>query len=348
MSTRFQRLFDFTKEGKGAGALPRDPSLAPTATVIAPPHEEEETAAKASSASSASAMPLENIHIHLDGHSDAPLNAQRAAAQTRLAARRAVMPKQDRRHRRRVKISAPVRIRQVNAREATDYDFTMTTDVSREGLLFETANTNYQRGQEVGVVFPYRPAPGDPVKEQRGLVVRVARASERRYGVAIAFVEGEPDDEIVDTSGKPIRGANDILVGGGHKQFVIVVEADAHLRAELRGQLERDGYAVEAVANASEALIILRNREPVAIISEAEPFSSAMTTGNEMSGYDLCVVVRRNPKFARMPVVLTTRTGLPSDFATAHALGATVCVAKPYDMARMTNVLRMLIPAGAR
>lgn len=343
MSTRFQKLFDFSKEANGAGAVPQDASLVFVGTSVKPAPASSE-GVKSTAAPSASAMPLENIHLHLEGHLDTP----NTGASVSKPPQKNLAPKQDRRHRRRVKISAPVRIRQVNLQEATEYDFTMTTDVSREGLLFETANTSYERGQEVGVVFPYRPVPGEAVKEQRGLVVRVARASERRYGVAIAFVEGEPENEIVDTSGRPIRSANEILVGGGRKQFVIAVEADAHQRAELRGQLEREGYAVEAVANAPEALSILRQREPVAIICEAEPFSGAMTTGSEMSGYDLCVVVRRNPKYARLPVVLTTRTGMPSDFATAHALGATVCVAKPYDLARMANVLRMLIPAGAR
>lgn len=290
-------------------------------------------------------MPADNIHIHLDTPAAAP-----AATNVNLVkpAQRSAAPKQDRRHRRRVKISAPVRIRQVNTSETTDYDYTMTTDVSREGLLFETANASYQRGQEAGVVFPYRPAPGEAVKEQRGLVVRVARASERRWSVAIAFVEGEPTQEIVDTSGRPIRAANDILVAGGQKKFVIVVEADAHLRASLRAELEREGYTVDAVGTAPEALSVMRMRAPDAIICEAEPPQTPTSHGNEMSGYDLCVVARRNQKFAGTPVVLTTRTGLPSDFATAHALGATVCVAKPYELARMLNVLRMLIPAEER
>lgn len=280
-------------------------------------------------------MPSHSIHIHLDSSASGK------------PAQRNVAPRQDRRHRRRVKISAPVRIRQVNAQEATDYDFAMTTDVSREGLLFESNNATYRRGQEVGVVFPYRPAPGDAVKEQRGLVVRVARASERRWGVAIAFVEGEPTQEIVDTSGKPISTANETLVGGGRKKIVILIEADARQRESLRAELEREGFAVEAAVNAAEGLSVLRHREPAAIICEAEPIEGPKAVGNEMSGYDLCVVVRRNPKFARTPVILTTRTGLPSDFATAHALGATVCVSKPYELARMSNVLRMLMPVEA-
>ncbi|HKW88423.1 MAG TPA: response regulator [Candidatus Acidoferrales bacterium] len=332
MPSRFERLFYFP--------TPKEPSAGSSQTPVSKTAVATETLTRqtASPARSAvaPAMPLENIHIHLDAPAAKP-------------ASRPVAPKQDRRHRRRVKISAPVRIRQVNAREVTDYDFTMTTDVSREGLLFESANATYERGQEVAVVFPYRPAPGDPVKEQRGIVVRVARASERRYGVAIAFVEGEPEAEIVDTSGRPIAQANDMLVSGGRKQFIIVVEADAHQRGCLRSELERQGYAVDAVANASEAMSIARNHQPAAIICEAEPgVGAAEAKLNEMSGYDLCVVVRRNPKLARTPVVLTTRTGMPSDFATAHALGATVCVAKPYELARMSNVLRMLLPSVPR
>jgi hypothetical protein len=38
---------------------------------------------------------------------------------------------------------------------------------------------------------------------------------------------------------------------------------------------------------------------------------------------------------------------MPSDFATAHALGATVCVAKPYDLDRVANLVRMLAPVDA-
>ena len=336
MTTRFERLFYFPtpKESPAGG-----PSSSVSTVAPEPPRQ----SSSVSPAPSASAMPADSIHIHLDS---TPVSPSTAASPK--AAQRNNAPKQDRRHRRRVKISAPVRIRQVNTREATDYDFTMTTDVSREGLLFESANTTYERGQEVAVVFPYRPAPGDPVKEQRGIVARVARASERRWGVAIAFVEGEPEHEIVATSGAPISAANDILVSGGHRKFIILVEADARQRASLRAELERQGYAVEAVTNAAEAMSITRHREPAAIICEAEPLDGAAARGNEMSGYDLCVVVRRNPKFGRMPVILTTRTGLPSDFATAHALGATVCVAKPYELARMCNVLRMLIPVEAR
>jgi CheY-like chemotaxis protein len=258
--------------------------------------------------------------------------------------------RQERRHRRRVKISAPVRVRQVNFRQASEFDLTMTADVSREGILFETSRSTYHRGQQVAVVFPYRAMlPGEPVHEQRGLVVRVVRASENRYGVAVAFVDGDPDYEIVDALGNPIGQEPDHALTkkpakSGEKPLVILVDADARVRTLVRSELEAQGYTVESVADPGFAAAILRQRKAVAVVCEAESFPGALPGGGEMSGYDLCVILRRNAKFAHIPVILTTRTGMPSDFSTAHALGATVCISKPYDVNRLLNLLRMLAP----
>lgn len=257
--------------------------------------------------------------------------------------------KQERRHKRRVKISAPVRVRQVHVEHAAEFDLTMTSDVSREGILFETPRASYQRGQEVAVVFPYRPLPGEMVREQRGQVVRVVRASESRYGVAVAFIEGAPKHELVDSAGNAILAERTApsappRARSAGKPLVIVVEADQNSRAMLRSEIEMQGYAVETVPDPTLATALLRHRNPAVLMCEAEAFPGVMPGGGEMSGYDLCVIVRRNAKLARLPVILTTRTGLPSDFATAHALGATVCVAKPYDLARVANLLRMLAP----
>lgn len=261
-----------------------------------------------------------------------------------------VATKPERRHRRRVKISAPVRVRQASSSHAVEFDLTMTADVSREGILFETSRPSYQRGQEVAVVFPYRPLPGDSVREQCGQVVRVVRASEGRYGVAVAFVDRPPSYELLDSAGNPVTSKQEGTAPPaertvpGPRPLVVVVEADAQQRAALRVELETQGYAVESVPDPSLAVALLRHRAPVALMCEAETFPGVMPGGGEMSGYDLCVIVRRNPRYGRMPVILTSRTGMPSDFATAHALGATVCVAKPYDPQRIANLFRMVAP----
>lgn len=281
----------------------------------------------------------------------AEMIADMAASEARNPRAHPHSPKQERRHRRRVKISAPVRVRQIDIPHAAEFDLTMTSDVSREGILFETSRTSYQRGQEVAVVFPYRAMlPGEQATEQRGQVVRVVRASESRFGIAVAFLEGPPKYELVDTSGNLLRDSargNGSVSGSspGKRPLIIHVDADQRVRTLVRAELELQGYAVESVQDPSLALALLRHRAPVAVICESEPFADVLPGGGEMSGYDLCVVIRRNAKLAQVPVILTTRAGLPSDFSTAHALGATVCVSKPYDLNRIVNLVRMLAPA---
>ncbi|MGH9728193.1 MAG: response regulator [Candidatus Acidiferrales bacterium] len=272
------------------------------------------------------------------------------AGQSGKATMAGLAAKQDRRHRRRVKISAPVRIRQADAFAGNEYDLTMTIDVSREGVLFETSRQTYAVGQEVAIIFPYTPGTREPGIEQRGQVVRVARASEKRFGIAVAFLEGTAGYEIVDSQGRPLGrppAVEKTPDARNQRPLILIVDEDPRVRLLLRTQLETHGYAVETVSDPSMAVTIMRHRSPVTLICEAEAFPGAMPGGGEMSGYDLCVIVRRNTKLAQMPVILTTRTGMPSDFATAHALGATVCVAKPYDLERVTNLVYMLAPVGA-
>jgi twitching motility two-component system response regulator PilG len=315
--------------------------------------KKENATATAHKNAAKSPAPAETADTHHRAKSAvAEMIAERAkpdARNDRITARPA---RQERRHRRRVKISAPVRVRQVNVQHATEFDLTMTADVSREGILFETSRTTYQRGQEVAVVFPYRALlPGEQAQEQRGQVVRVVRASENRYGVAVAFIDGEPAYELVDALGNPLGEKQERMPvrspKPSEKPLVIHVDVDQRVRAIVRAELESHGYTVESLPDPSSAAALLRQRMPAALISEAESFAGALPGGGEMSGYDLCVLVRRNAKFAHVPVILTTRTGAPSDFSTAHALGATVCVSKPYDLNRVANLLRMLAPIEA-
>jgi len=320
------RLFDFRKKEKPARSKPESAS----ATM--------EPATDKARAEVAAIM----AKIEKTEHSE-HLGQSGKAATAGLAA------KQERRHRRRVKISAPVRIRHTSMFQVNEFDLTMTVDVSREGVLFESSHQNYAAGEEVAIVLPYAPASWEPVKEQRGQVVRVARASEKRFSIAVAFLEGSPAYELVDAQGRSLAQppeAEKPASTRNQRPLILVVDEDPRVRLLLRTQLEADGYTVEAVADPTMAVTLLRHRSPVTLICEAEAFPGSVPNG-EMSGYDLCVIVRRNPKYSRMPVILTTRTGMPSDFATAHALGATVCVAKPYDLDRVANLVRMLAPVEA-
>src|SRR5579863_9223597 len=229
MKMRISPLFDFSEKG-GAAAQ----SGATAATAKSFPTDAGRPATESARAAAAEIMADGGRSRMQDG----PREYMPSAAANQNG-------KQERRHKRRVKISAPVRVGQVDIQHAAEFDLTMTSDVSREGLLFETSRASYQRGQEVAVVFPYRPMPGDLVREQRGQVVRVVRASENRYGVAVAFIEGSPRHELVDSAGNAILAeqAAPPRARSAGKPLVIVVEADQNARAMLRSEIEMQGYA---------------------------------------------------------------------------------------------------------
>jgi CheY-like chemotaxis protein len=75
---------------------------------------------------------------------------------------------------------------------------------------------------------------------------------------------------------------------------------------------------------------------PALLISEIE--------GEELPGYDLCAHVKSTPRLQTVPVVLTTSSAYPSDYANAHSLGAVVCMAKPFRCDRLGHVVRLLAP----
>jgi CheY-like chemotaxis protein len=103
--------------------------------------------------------------------------------------------------------------------------------------------------------------------------------------------------------------------------------------------LEQDGYTVIVVPNGQAALEILRSSVPSVFIAEVE--------SDDISGHDLCVIVKQNERLQNVPVILMTRSAQPADYATSHQLGAVVCMAKPFKPERLQQVVRLVAPPPA-
>jgi CheY-like chemotaxis protein len=268
-------------------------------------------------------------------------------------------PPADRRKRRRALISAPVRVRGINVTDAVVDEVSTTIDVSRDGILFLSTSPNYARGMEVQVVFPYSTAPAALYAEQPGRIVRAFGTSDGRYAVAVALGEGVGED-IVDSCGRkmyaspeprmplapPIAalGSNGSVFSlsselNARRPLVLVVDTDEMVRATLKSYLTGEGYDVMAVSNAPDAREVMNLFTPALVIAEVE--------GDGLPGYDLCAHVKQSPRLKHIPVVLTTSSGYPSDYANAHSLGAVVCMTKPYKQERIGHVVRLLAPPAA-
>ena len=248
----------------------------------------------------------------------------------------------ERRRKRRVLISAPVRVRGVDVTRAVPDEISTTIDVSRLGLLFITSDARYHCGMEVAVVFPYSSAPTAIHTEQHGHVVRVEKSQDGRRAVAISLGAGEGVD-LIDACGRKLSSAP---AGAGvsseselKRPIVLAVDADPAVREMTKAALEDEGYSVIAVASCPDAREVLNMFVPALLIAEVE--------GEGLPGYDLCVHVKGTPGLRQIPVVLTTSSAYPSDYSSAHSLGAVVCMAKPYKQERLCHVVRLLAPLPA-
>jgi CheY-like chemotaxis protein len=214
--------------------------------------------------------------------------------------------------------------------------------VSRAGILFLTPSASYSRGMEIAVMFPYSSTPTALHAEQQGRVVRAFATPEGLFAVAIALGEGIGED-IVDACGRKIVSQPEQVPpprGTSSKRpLVLVVDSVETVRDSLKSYLTGEGYDIMAVSNCLDAREVLNLFTPALVIAEIE--------GEGLPGYDLCAHVKANPRLKHVPVLLTTSSGYPSDYANAHSLGAVVCMTKPYRQERLGHVVRLLAPPPA-
>jgi CheY-like chemotaxis protein len=240
----------------------------------------------------------------------------------------------ERRRRRRAKISAQLHIRTVNTSETLE-EVCMTVDVSRDGLLFVANRQSYWKGQTLQITFPFSTDAGAINKAQSAEVVRVTETAGGKSAVAVQF-------EAAAVQAKDAGQSGAFSVGGvaasqaKQQQMVLAVESDIRTAEIMRNLLQQDGYNVVLVSTAQEALDILRSEVPAVFIAEVE--------ARDMSGHDLCLIIKRNERLQRVPVILLTRAAQPADYTASHQLGAVVCMAKPFQPERLLHVVRLVAP----
>ncbi|MFY9527884.1 MAG: response regulator [Candidatus Acidiferrales bacterium] len=236
---------------------------------------------------------------------------------------------QERRRRKRAKISAQVHVKGGAGAAESFEEVCMSVDVSRDGLLFMTSHKTYHKGQRLHVTFPYSAAAAAINTAQVADVVRVVEMAGGKCGVAVEF-----KDNAAKGSDDGIGAAAAKTAGG--QSIVLAVEPDPRMAEIMRNLLQQDGYTVITVATANEALEVLRTTTPAVFLAEVE--------AEDMSGHDLCLIIKRNERLQRVPVILLTRSAQPADYSASHSLGAVVCMAKPFKPERLQHVVRLVAP----
>lgn len=246
----------------------------------------------------------------------------------------------ERRRRRRAKISAQVHLRALNSPEPFE-EVCMTVDVSRDGLLITANRSGYWKGQQLNVTFPYSNAGSALNQSQPAEVVRVTQTPSGKFSIGIQFLAARSEGQGDGRGGPAFDPASADAHAAGHAQekkqcVVLAIEPDARSADSLRNMLQQDGYTVVTVATAQDALDVLKTTVPAVFIAEVEC--------EDMSGQDLCLIIKRSDRLQRVPVILLTRSAQPADYTASHEMGAVVCMAKPFKPERLQHVIRLVAP----
>jgi two-component system phosphate regulon response regulator PhoB len=124
---------------------------------------------------------------------------------------------------------------------------------------------------------------------------------------------------------------------------ILVVEDDRALCDLLTWNLSAEGYDVRSTADGEEALVMVREQAPDAIILD--------WMIEQVPGIEVCRQLRKDKETARIPIVMLTARGEEEDRIRGLKTGADDYVTKPFSprelMARIEALLRRSRPSLA-
>jgi DNA-binding response OmpR family regulator len=124
------------------------------------------------------------------------------------------------------------------------------------------------------------------------------------------------------------------------RPVALVVEDDEHIGQLLKFMLERVGYTVALAADgrAAQAHIQSQSAPAVALLDVMLPY---------LDGLQLVGLVRGQPGWESVPVIMLTAKAQERDIARALAAGANDYVVKPFQPEELLTRLRRWAPTGA-
>ena len=119
---------------------------------------------------------------------------------------------------------------------------------------------------------------------------------------------------------------------------ILIVDDDAFIRRPLEFILREEGYQPVTAADAEEGLRAIEACPPDLI------FLDVMMPGKD--GLTWCGELKRDARYARIPIILLSARGQERDRQRALALGAADLLTKPYSPHELKRRVRELIGRG--
>ncbi|HLI29267.1 MAG TPA: response regulator [Chloroflexota bacterium] len=116
---------------------------------------------------------------------------------------------------------------------------------------------------------------------------------------------------------------------------ILVVDDSPVDRVVMSEPLRQHGYTVVTAADSNEALAQLEREQPDLLLLDV------IMPG--VNGFQLCRTLRRDPRYARLPIVLVTSKNQPADRHWGLKQGASDYLAKPFTADQLLATVRRLV-----
>lgn len=123
------------------------------------------------------------------------------------------------------------------------------------------------------------------------------------------------------------------------KAQVLIVEDEDNIALALDYLLTREGYAHERLATGAGAVERIRAALPDLVLLDVML--------PEVSGYEICQDIRRDPALADVKVLMMTARGSAMERRKGLALGADGFIAKPFELSELRAEVKRLLTGSA-
>jgi len=122
--------------------------------------------------------------------------------------------------------------------------------------------------------------------------------------------------------------------------YIMAVDDDIEVLETLGRVLERERFEVTLASSGAQALKFLERRTPDLLILDI------IMPG--LDGVTICKQLRRDPRFAALPILFLTAKGTTDDVVNGLDAGADDYIVKPFELAELRARIHALLRRGAR
>ncbi len=173
------------------------------------------------------------------------------------------------------------------------------------------------------------------MKYSRSIIIKGARSPERLLDEVTLFLHKVESDMPPERQRmlKSVRSREKAFEG----RKILVVDDDVRNVFALTSALEQKGALIEIARNGLEAITQLKNIDDIDLV-----LMDIMMP--EMDGFTAMQEIRKDSRFAKLPIIAVTAKAMKDDQDRCLRAGANDYLAKPIDLDRLFSLIRVWLP----